>query len=214
MGVSGVTSLKCANKVYLFKWRTVRRDSQASMWGHHGFNVTPAMFILATLTRSQRCWRFCTFTMSNKVTEVLGLERSLFGFLIYCSFNRNSGKALSAVIWFKFHCPFCISPNSLTSDSLVSCCASLRAVDILICGFCNKILAPIQRKGKNYKRKRAPQILNWPAAHVHHTTWKWLPILGIFKKSGELVPWSSLDMYTVPQIIASDFFIEEKIDEE
>lgn len=127
--------LKCANKVYLLKWQTVRRDSQASIWGHHAFNVTPAVFILATVTRSQRWWRFCTFTMSNKVTEVLGLQRNLFGFLIYCSFNGNSGKALSAVIWFKFHCPFCISRNSLTSDSLVSCCASLRAVDVLICGF-------------------------------------------------------------------------------
>lgn len=141
--------LKCANKVYLLKWQTVRRDSQASIWGHHAFNVTPAVFILATVTRSQRWWWFCTFTMSNKVTEVLGLQRNLFGFLIYCSFNGNSGKALSAVIWFKFHCPFCISPNSLTS----------RFPCILLCQppsswcpylwFCNKSLAPIERKEKN-----------------------------------------------------------------
>lgn len=86
---------------------------------------------------------------------------------------------------------FCISPNSLTSGSLVSCCACLQAVDVLICGFVIKFQLLPREERKTRRGKAAPQILNLPAARVHHMTWEWLPVLGMFKKLGELVPWSS-----------------------
>lgn len=97
---------------------------------------------------------------SNIVTKGLGLEGNIFGFLIYYIFNRNSGKALSAVIWFKFHSTFCIWPNSLISSFLVFCCASLLAVDTLIYGFHNKILASTEGKEKKNRKKRKSRSLD------------------------------------------------------
>lgn len=114
--------------------------------------LQPSLFLQLWI-ESQHWWRFYTFMMSNIGTKVLGLERNIFRFLIYYIFNRNSGKALSAVIWFKFHSTFCIWPNSLISYFLVFCCASLLAVDILICGFYNKVLASTEGKEKKIERK-------------------------------------------------------------
>lgn len=128
--------LKCVNKVYYFQMTNftegfTRLQSEAVT----SLTWFQQSLFLQLWIEFQHWWRFYTFMMINIGTKVLGLQRNIFGFLIYYIFNRNAGKALSAVIWFKFHSTFCIWPNSLISYFLVFCCASLLAVDILICGF-------------------------------------------------------------------------------
>lgn len=92
-------------------------------------------------------------------------SENFFGFLIYCIFNRNSEKALSAVIWFKFHSTFYIWPNSLISSLLLFCCASLLAVDILSYGFIIKFELSL-REAEARREKAVPWIQNMSAAYL------------------------------------------------
>lgn len=152
---------------------------------------------------SQHWWRFYTFMMSDIVTKVLELERNVFWFLIYCIFNGNSGKALSAVIWFKFpvlfvfdQIPYLLVPCSLLCSPSSSWCTYL--------WFYNKIPASTERQEKEKRKQGKVCPLALHTLAVVSTVWLWNGRL--FGASlGSLEGWScapSLVVYTVPGVTA------------